>query len=96
MQEIWKKDIPVYENMKYRRKMLKGDFLYILFHDIDKKKSESYNYQILKLNLLEGRYEFLAVMYLIMPNLLILKFLKTWLLEPLIWMMISLQFTLWI
>jgi len=57
MQEVWKKDIPVYDNMKYRRKVLKGDFLYMLFHDVDKKKSEAYNIQALKLNLLEGRYE---------------------------------------
>ncbi|MCD4684039.1 MAG: hypothetical protein K8R86_12210 [Bacteroidales bacterium] len=57
MQEVWKKDIPVYDNMKYRRQILKDDYLYILYHDIDKKKSESYNYQILKLNIAKGRYE---------------------------------------
>lgn len=57
MQESWKKDVPIFENMSYRKKALKGEFLYLLFHDIDKKKSEVYNYQILKVNITNGKYE---------------------------------------
>ena len=57
MQESWKKDVPVFENMSYRKKALRGDFLYLLFHDIDKKKSDVYNYQILKINVINGKYE---------------------------------------
>lgn len=57
MQESWKKDVPVFENMSYRKKAIKGDYLYLLFHDIDKKKSEVYNYQILKINIIDGKYE---------------------------------------
>ena len=57
MQESWKKDVPIFENMSYRKKVLRGDFLYLLFHDIDKKKSEVYNYQIMKINIANGKYE---------------------------------------
>jgi hypothetical protein len=57
MQEVWKKDVPVYENMTYRRKTLQGDYLYLFFHDIDKKKKEAYSYQVLKINIINGRYE---------------------------------------
>ena len=57
MQESWKKDVPIFENMSYRKKALRGNFLYLLFHDIDKKKSEVYNYQILKIDVSNGKYE---------------------------------------
>ena len=57
MQESWKKDVPIFENMSYRKKALRGEYLYLLFHDIDKKKSEIYNYQILKINITNGKYE---------------------------------------
>jgi hypothetical protein len=57
MQEIWKKDVPVFENMSYRKKAVDGEYVYLLYHDIDKKKSEVYNYQILKINVTNGKYE---------------------------------------
>jgi hypothetical protein len=57
MQETWKKDVPVYQNMTYRRKVLVGENLYLFFHDTEKKKKEAYNYQILKINTQSGRYE---------------------------------------
>lgn len=57
MQESWKKDVPIFENMSYRKQTIKGEYLYLLFHDMDKKKSEVYNYQILKINIINGKYE---------------------------------------
>jgi len=57
MQETWKKDVPVYKNMSYRKNVLRGKYMYLLFHDADKKKSEVYNYQILKINISNGGYE---------------------------------------
>jgi hypothetical protein len=57
MQEVWKKDVPVYENMTYRRKIISGDNLFLFFHDTEKKKKEAYNYQVLKVNIQTGRYE---------------------------------------
>ncbi len=57
MQEAWKKDVPVYENMTFRRKLYQDGFLYLFFHDTDKKKKEAYNYQVLKISSLNGRYE---------------------------------------
>jgi hypothetical protein len=57
MQETWKKDVPVYQNMTFRRKILKGENLYLFFHDTEKKKKEAYNYQVLKINSMNGRYE---------------------------------------
>jgi hypothetical protein len=57
MHESWKKDVPIFENMSYRKKTLKGEYLYLLFHDIDKRKSEVYNYQIMKINVSNGKYE---------------------------------------
>ncbi len=57
MQEAWKKDVPVYANMTYRRKIVNGDNLFLFFHDTEKKKKEASNYQVLKINILTGRYE---------------------------------------
>ncbi len=57
MQEFWKKDVPVYENMSFRRKILNGDNLYLFFHDTEKKKKEAFNYQVLRINIPSGRYE---------------------------------------
>ena len=57
LHEAWKKDVPVFKNMNYSKHAYRSDFLYILFHDADKKKSEVYNYQILKIDILEGSYE---------------------------------------
>ena len=57
MQENWKKDIPVFDNLSYKLHAQNGNFLYLLFHDAEKKKSETYNYQIMKLNLINGSYE---------------------------------------
>ncbi|NOX46720.1 MAG: hypothetical protein GXO89_07055 [Chlorobi bacterium] len=57
MQEAWKKDIPVFHNLTYRKHVYREGFLYILFHDEEKKKSETYNYQLMKLDLADGKYE---------------------------------------
>jgi len=57
MQETWRKDVPVYQNMSYRRKVLAEDNLFLFFHDTEKKKKENYNYQILKIDAVSGRYE---------------------------------------
>lgn len=60
MQETWKKDIPVFHNLTYRKHVYRDNFLYILFHDEEKKKSETYNYQIMKLSLADGKFELLS------------------------------------
>ncbi|RLD55949.1 MAG: hypothetical protein DRJ05_12090, partial [Bacteroidetes bacterium] len=57
MQEILKKDIPVFDNLSYKLHTQNGNFLYLYFHDSEKKKSEKYNYQVMKLNLMNGSYE---------------------------------------
>lgn len=57
LHEAWKKDVPVFKNMNYSKHAYRSDFLYILFHDSDKKKSEVYNYQILKIDIAAGSYE---------------------------------------
>ncbi|MEZ5195690.1 MAG: hypothetical protein R2764_04625 [Bacteroidales bacterium] len=57
LHEAWKKDVPVFKNMNYSKHAYRSDFLFILFNDSDKKKSEAYNYQILKINIAEGSYE---------------------------------------
>ncbi|MBC8488566.1 MAG: hypothetical protein H8D45_21270, partial [Bacteroidetes bacterium] len=35
MQETWKKDVPVYKNMSYTKNVLRGNYMYLLFHDAD-------------------------------------------------------------
>jgi hypothetical protein len=57
LQETWKKDVPVFESMLYRREEVRDDYLYVLYHNEDKRKSEQYNYQVLKINLTTGIYE---------------------------------------
>ncbi len=57
MQENWKKDIPVFDNLSYKLHGQNGNYLYLFFHDEEKKKSETYNYQVMKLNLINGSYE---------------------------------------
>ena len=81
MQEIWKKDVPVYENMSFRRKTLKGENLYLFFHDTEKKKKEAYNYQVLKINIPSGRYELFSGNLPEKAKLLILMFWETILLQ---------------
>ncbi|MCD4665955.1 MAG: hypothetical protein K8R68_11850, partial [Bacteroidales bacterium] len=57
MQESWKKDIPVYENMNYHKHVFRNNCLYLFFHNIDKKKSERFNFQVLKIDISNGSYE---------------------------------------
>jgi len=57
LQEDWKKDIPVYENMNYRHHIFRNNFLYLYFHDNEKKKTERFNFQVLKINISNGSYE---------------------------------------
>ncbi len=57
LQEVWKKDVPVFENMIYQMKSLHGDYLYVLFNIPDKKKVDNYNYQVLKIAIADGHYE---------------------------------------
>lgn len=57
LQETWKTDIPMFSNMTYSAYTIVGDNLYCFFHDQEKKKSEDYNCQVLKLNISTGRYE---------------------------------------
>ncbi|MCF8379545.1 MAG: hypothetical protein K9H49_08220 [Bacteroidales bacterium] len=57
MQESWKKDIPVYDNMHYVAQSIQDNYIYLFFFDKEKKKSDSYNYQLLKIDILSGRYE---------------------------------------
>ncbi|MEZ5083295.1 MAG: hypothetical protein R2750_07585 [Bacteroidales bacterium] len=57
LQESWKIDVPIYENMKFANHLLKDGFIYLFYFDPDKKKSSTYNYQLLKIELSQGRYE---------------------------------------
>jgi len=57
LQETWKQDIPLFDNMNYVGHVLVGNELYCLYHDSEKKKSETYNYQLLRINVTKGNYE---------------------------------------
>lgn len=57
MQETWKKEIPVYKNVDMRKKLFKDGNLYLLFHDVEKKKKELSNFQVLKIDIANTRYE---------------------------------------
>ena len=57
LNESWKKDIPLFDNMSYADHVIQGNYLYCFFFDAEKKKSEEYNFQLLKLRLDEGSYE---------------------------------------
>ncbi len=56
-QETWKKNIPVYENMNYADHEIDENYLYCFFHDPEKRKSERYNFQVLKIDMNTGIYE---------------------------------------
>jgi len=57
LNESWKQDVPLFDNMHYADHLLVGNSLYCFFYDKDKKKSEEYNFQLLKMNVEDGRYE---------------------------------------
>ena len=57
LQDKWKTDIPLFSNMIFADQTVKDGYLYCFFHDAEKKKSEEYNFQILKLEIKSGRYE---------------------------------------
>jgi len=57
LQEVWRKEIPLFDRMSYAGFKLNADGLYMFFHNPEKKKSDTYNFQIMKLGLQEGRYE---------------------------------------
>lgn len=57
MQESWKQDIPLFENMAFSDHELIGNELYCFFHDPEKKRSEDFNFQLVKINLANGSYE---------------------------------------
>ncbi|MCB0806894.1 MAG: hypothetical protein KDC05_13940 [Bacteroidales bacterium] len=57
MQEVWKKEIPIFDHMGFAGEDVKDDAIYLFYHNPDKKKNDSYNFQIMKLGFAEGRYE---------------------------------------
>lgn len=57
LQETWKQDIPLFDNMSYTDHVLVGNYLYCFYHDQEKKKSEDYNFQLAKIDLEKGSYE---------------------------------------
>lgn len=57
LNETWKQDIPLFENMAYADHVLSGNTLYCFYHDPEKKKSADYNFQLAKIDLVKGSYE---------------------------------------
>lgn len=57
LKENWRKEIPVIKQVNYQGHILSGNYLNVLFYASDIKKDEPYNYQVLKLNLMDGSYE---------------------------------------
>lgn len=57
MRELWRMDIPLREAMDYRRAIFADPYCYFLFQPDDKKKHESFNLQIAKLDIREERFE---------------------------------------
>jgi hypothetical protein len=57
LKENWKKEIPVIEQVNYQGHIVAEKYLYVLFYAADVKKDEPYNYQVLKLSLIDGSYE---------------------------------------
>ncbi len=57
LQEVWRKEIPLFDRMGFAGQVLKPDGLYLFFHNPEKKKTDTYNFQIMKLGLTDGRYE---------------------------------------
>lgn len=57
MQEVWRKDIPLNKNVKFSTSRFDGTSLYLLFHNDEKQKKDISNYQVLRLDILNTRYE---------------------------------------
>ena len=57
MHERWRKEIPVYSDMLYSRSEANAESVFLLVYDVETKKAEQYNYQILKINIKDGNYE---------------------------------------
>lgn len=57
LQEAWKQDVPLFDNMEYADHVLQGNNLYCFYHDPEKKKAEEYNFQLVRIDLSAGSYE---------------------------------------
>jgi hypothetical protein len=57
MQEAWKEDVPILETLSFRKDVVADDNLYLFFYNEEKRKSEIYNFQVLKIRLKDQRYE---------------------------------------
>ena len=59
MEEQWKVEIPFLDKLDFRKEYFDYPDLYMVFHT-DEKQKESYNLQLLKLNIANGKYEVFA------------------------------------
>jgi len=57
LHERWRKEVPVYKDMLFSKSRFNDESVYLLVYDMQKKKSDVYNYQMIKINILDGDYE---------------------------------------
>jgi hypothetical protein len=57
LQESWKKNLPLFKNMRFRDYFYDNDLLYLFFYVPTKQKSDLYNFQLARIDLNEGMYE---------------------------------------
>jgi hypothetical protein len=57
LQESWKKNIPLFKNMKFRDYVYDNRSLYLFFYIPEKQKTDIYNFQLAKIEIKEGMYE---------------------------------------
>jgi len=57
MHERWRKEVPVYNDMLFSKSKFTDESVFLLVYDMESKKTEQYNYQILKINIKDGNYE---------------------------------------
>jgi len=57
MQEVWHKDIPLSKNVKFKSKHFENDAIYLLYYTPEKQKKGLTNYQVLKIEVMNTRYE---------------------------------------
>ncbi len=57
LHERWRKEVPVYKDMLFSKSKFTDESVFLLVYDMEKKKTETYNYQLLKINISDGNYE---------------------------------------
>jgi hypothetical protein len=53
---LWSKEIPVIQNLVYKKHQIKGNDVYLAFQNMEKSRADVHNFQLLKINILDATF----------------------------------------